>query len=309
MAFIFNQEIGFGRRIFTWSDKNVRRYRRSFMVRTDNMLADPLEASTAPGLPLLYASYSNHDGTFFDLGAILRTFEVQEQEDPFTYIVDANYQSPEPRGYNQGTGGQIGQSFELNPLLRPPEWRMSFGNYQKPIDKDLSGTPKPLVSSAGQRFDPSIPTDDIRPMLLLTKNFSSFDPSFYALFRNSVNVDNIPVQLPNMTTTLQAGFWKFQQLDAENVFENGIFYSKVTIGLAANPDGWNPQNNVLDHGTQILVNGRRVAATRDGVPLGDVLLDGSGNLLPDNGTPAYLTYQLFGGSFFATLPSSFFRWP
>jgi hypothetical protein len=111
------------------------------------------------------------------------------------------------------------QSADANPLNKIPDVRFSFVTVQRPLDIDFV-TGKPVVNSAGTKFDPPITYDESVLLLTFTRNEAVFNVGLAAQYKDSVNSD--------VFLGFPAGYVKLTNIGAVRAFENNQLYYKTT---------------------------------------------------------------------------------
>ena len=267
--------------------KNVRNYTRTFRIITDSMLDGPFQVTAIPPpFPVLFGFYSDPAGGI-DLGALCNKITPRQTDEPFVWEVTCEFSSKidNPEQAQDGSAQQ-------NPLLRPPVVKWSMAKFQRPVDQDNDGSP--IVNSAGERFDPPIEIDDSRPVLHISRNEATVDPSLIVQYQDAVNADTF--------FGCDPGTAKMDSICAESAFENGVFYWKFEYEIHFRFDGWAVQP--LDQGYHHLVSGVP-SVNRDpqsGNPYpAPRLLDGAGNMLGSGGTPVFLSFDVYNSLPFAPL--------
>src|SRR4029077_1319434 len=196
--------------------KNVRNYRRTFLVLTDNMLDGPFEVGSIAGnplpgparIPLLFEYYKDTRGVV-DLGTLCQKLTPRQAEEPFAWYVDADYSSK----IDNPEQAQKGQTDD-NPLNRPAIVKWSMSKYQKPVDAafDANGEDVPIVNSANEHFDPAPEIDDSRIILTVDRNEPPIDPSVMIAYQDATNADDFFGAGPGQA--------KIEELSGESGFEN-----------------------------------------------------------------------------------------
>jgi hypothetical protein len=188
-------------------------------VQTNSSLDDASVIVVHPLIPQLYSVYVVPNG--FDFGAVCRKVTpVQDPQSPYVWTVTAEYSTK--------AGDQ--SRYDPNPLLRPPTIRWSSQKFQKDATQDIQGNP--IVTSAGEAYDPPRPIDDSRMILTVVRNESSYDPGLAQLYTNATNFDVFFGAL--------AGQCKCDSIQGELKFETGIYYWEVTyvFHFRTGTDSW-----------------------------------------------------------------------
>jgi hypothetical protein len=270
-------------------ENGVRRYTRYFRVELDNIVADPLEATTSGLLPALFSSYIGANGAV-DIGATCRSITPkQDSQNPFFYEITYEYSSERIAtkfgdnplsGYTGGSQSQ-GQASDANPLLRPPEISGDMQEYQKPMIRDTEG--KPPCASNKEKFENAIMIDDSRPIVTYVRNEAAFTYATWVLYNNAIN-KFIFNGRPARTVRCKIRWRK--------VLETGVWFYQVTYDFSIKDETWDLEE--LDQGTyELEANGNHKAILDETTahPItSPVLLDGAGRKLPvDNSIPVNTT--------------------
>jgi hypothetical protein len=297
----------------SYDERAAREYTRSFLVTINDagegvtVAGAAVDPVTGQQVPRIHDVYTDRRGNR-DVGAVCRKLEVkQDQDDPFTWRVTANYSSTIFGGASnfgrrndapeQARDGNTNQ----NPLSRPTVVKWNSVPRQRYARFDMDG--KPLVNSAGD-FYPAHPLDDSQVRLTFSRNEASFNSQVAGSFKDAVNSQPF--------FGYAAGMVKVENIDAESAFENGVYYWKVgyafhirteTIMLIARTVGspytvptpvvgWHIEEWLQDKGRRkLLADGTRDWITDGkGVATGDdTALDGAGHVLNTStpGTPLF----------------------
>lgn len=270
-----------------YDDKAVRRYVRTFIVQTDSALDGPLTVRLASGIPRLTTPYLEPNGLVADLGALCTHIAVVQREDnPNLWDVTCEYSSESERP----------DRMQDNPIARPTDIYVDYDTYQVPSTHSVT-TGKPIVNSAGMPFDPPHMKDDDRLVLVMERNELAPDLNLLASYSNVVNSDPF--------FGVDPLFWKCKPIRWRRMYENGLYYFRVTYRFAHSGQTdwlfktWDQGRFVKD-----TKNPGQLLAIKDthGIPVTqDVLLDGHGQVLPNNGTPVELDWNEYLPQPFAAL--------
>jgi hypothetical protein len=271
MAIVSAREIWEGRTA-TIDDKGHREYTREFRFTTNADTDDAATICLSPLIPPLYTPYVVPNG--FDTGALLtRISTAQEQGEPTVWKVTLHYStrshdaSRHPGNPNPSSADQFSQS----PFDRPPLITWDAVQYTRPLVKDVV-TSKPVLNSAGERFDPPPEIDDSRIVLIYERNEPVYDSNVAVSYRDSVNSDT--------WNGFDPGTVKLSKISANLEYEKGVFYWRVRYEFHIR-DNW--QVSLLDHGSKQLTNDNppllvHIISKSGGII--DDLLDGNGKQLP-----------------------------
>jgi hypothetical protein len=215
----------------TVNEKGERSYTRTFQVITDSALDGPLYVRQAPGIPVRGSIYATD--TEIDPGARVKSITPSQSDNPKVWEVRVEYSSTT-------------EDEQENPLERAPEISWSAAPYTRVAWKDNNG--KAIVNSAGQYFDPPLEVDDSRPVLTITRNEASFNPSLAIDYQDAVNSDAFLGFSPGQA--------KVAMIQASSATENDVFFWRVTYEFAFRREGW--ALSVLDQGRYEKVSGKPV---------------------------------------------------
>ena len=174
-----------------------------------------------------------------------------------------------------------------NPILRPAVLR--YGTITRQViaewDKDALN---PIRNSAGVPFDPPIQIEEAHLTFTITRNQASFNRTDIADYVKAINSTSF--------LGFAARTVRLNDLSAERLNENGVFFWQVTYVFEVNTDGWNPVK-ILDAGYEENFAGDlQKVLDRCGNPVTrPSLLDGNGLVLsdPQNDPPVFLSYNLY----------------
>jgi hypothetical protein len=310
MAIIAVEEVWNGR-MASRDIGNVREYRRTFRITTNNMQDGPFVVgnNNISGLPGLFTPYSDTEGNV-DLGALCQKYTPRNSDDPFTWFIDVDYSSSLTRyeaPVSREVSGRTGKAEQaaagaenLNPLLQPPVIQFSQARYQREIETWQSqvvygnttiaaGTP--ITNSANDPFDPPAIADYTRLVATYERNEARCPFAAMTIYQDVTNADNFWGAPP---------FCCKVNVNAQSAFTQGFFYWRVTYTLEFRFDqgaggfigttiGWLKQ--AIDKGTRQLVNGAQTVIVD---PNGQIVttpvpLDGTGKALA-------ISVQFSGGS-------------
>lgn len=286
MAIILCKEKG-GARRGDIDDKGVRRYTRVWVVFTDDRLVGAGVVRQAAGIPRVFDPYVTD--TELDLGARVKSVEAQEDgEYPLRWEVTVEYSS--------ATGDE--EQGQENPLDKPAAIRWSTAKEKKAVSTSVDTIGpgpdflievggEPITNSASQPFDPPPEVDDTRLVLTITKNQGFFSPNTIEEFTADGGAIN------------RYSFWGFdpgtvhiEDLDAEEVWENGFFFYKVTYVFHIKRSGW--KLTLLDCGfcqlSLDLLNWEVIRDDRDGSPISQPALLSAGRKLAADGDPVFMKF-------------------
>lgn len=258
-----------------------RKYKRVFVVLTDDADDGPATVLAAAGLPTLGTAYSTPSES--DAGAFVQgRTPNQDPDNPLVWRVDIEYNSHPVFDFNE------------NPFLRAPIFTFSSERQERFVRVDRDGTA--IQNSAKQPLDPPLSYMSIIPVIKITINKLSFSYPLVATIQDCINISTWQGFAPR---TVLASL-EVKQL-REGIYVGWTFDWILRVKY----DGWNP-TRVLDAGWYSLrgtagsgsgaVGPQRLTQNRDawGQPLSQQSpLDGTGHQLPPNGIPVYLEFDFY----------------
>lgn len=217
----------------TVADDGTRNYTRRYLVRCDDVADDANVALTATGLPQRYFGYATD--TSQDQAA--RATSITAKQVPGSYLlwhVDVEYST-------KHGDQQKEQQEQDNPLLALPDIEWSFETIQQPIwfypNQTVGSSTAPghlfsgpLVTSAGEVFDPPPMYDESRPVVTIRRNESQFNVSLAVQYQNAVNSDFFFGVQPRCA--------KLRSISASQQNTKGVFYWQVTYVIAFRRESW-----------------------------------------------------------------------
>lgn len=214
--------------------------------------------------------------------------EDPESDDGLQWLVSVEYGPYDPT------------TWPLNPLDWPLRISWDQAKFEGVADRDINGDA--VVNSAGQLFDPPATRDDSRWVLTIVRNEKTFDPKWADAYKDALNEDDFMGRGP--------GEWKIDSItsgdpihDEDSGTKDGFYYA-VTYKFAHNPAVDEETGEVVGWRALILDSGYKQVDASSGKlkPILDEtgaehktpqLLDGNGNALPVDGTPAYMKYDIY----------------
>ena len=174
----------------------------------------------------------------------------------------------------------------------PPQIVVNAVHDSKVVTKTTRAQPQAITNSANQPVSPKATRDAHRQSITYTRNVLIHDrKKARSLFDkiNSVEIWGYPAK------TLKIGY-----ITAQRAYSNRFAYWVETWYFESTTPDWDLRP--LDIGTRRLdVNGRQVELIRNGVPVGEFLLDGNGQPLADGDEPVFVgPYQIYETIDFAT---------
>jgi hypothetical protein len=267
----------------------VRVYERTYDVFTNYDGTGQLEVATTLGLPRLGDFYLTPSET--DTGAFVNEVRPeQDGDDPYHWKVRVSYSSDvEPDLTTDGKSDSPANA-KGNPLLRPAVVSYATRVRKAILEWDYHFPNRPIINSAGERFDPPIEVDAFNTLMTIQRNTIAFDPSRVGRLKGCVNSkpwNGVPVRCAKIND------WVADQREEDGLvyFTNRIEV-EVQYPLAGAPTdkngklltkgGWDML--VLNRGTLYLTgDGNYTPVRRDENALSftdPVLLDEKGLRLP-----------------------------
>ena len=252
------------------NDKGEREYRRVFVARSTNKLADgPRTIRTASGIPQIGTTYAV-SATDTDNGARVVDISPRPLDDGgYNWEVDVTYSS------------KFDDSAALNnPLSMPAEFSGGFARYSVPLVKDIM-TGAAVVNSAGEPFNPPVEIDDSRPVFTIRRNEAAYNLQRAIDYQDSVNTD--------LFLGIAPGLVKISNISFVRKTHNAAFYYEITYEFECRREGWGI--SILDIG----LNEKYPPPATVLVPMTDTngvpqLLDGTGRKLAIGAAPQYRTF-------------------
>lgn len=266
----------------------------------------------ANGIPKVGDPYIGATVAENDLGVACKRVRARHNRSNKLFLVEAQYASanwgitlPSEGGSSAGGGGggggesaqqlppgfggaETGEGTPSaspvqidNPLLRPAVVRYSVVRRNEILIVDNDDVK--ICNSANAAFDPPVEIERGRLGMFVEQNVALFDPSIIGEFFMSVNSAK--------WASGAAKTWRCEDIGAERMFEEGIFYWKRHFLFVYNEDKWNPKK-VLDAGAYYL-DGSTIRRFVDkfGAPVGRGLLNGGGDRLNPTSEPVYLEFD------------------
>lgn len=219
--------------------------------------------------------------------------ELDSKGGPFVFRVNVRYET---------TRGDTAPAADADPLAVPPDFEWGFVEDSRVVETDVGNGPEfpplPVVTSAGERFDPPLEESLSFPTLVVERNEASDRTALaleYMSPRKAINSDPWSV----FGFTVQPGQARIQSLTSRytrgRAGTGGIFlrYFRVRYEFVMAPDF---DVYLLDRGTQFISfpsEPPKTIVDKDGEPLrSPSLLDGTGKVL-EPGAP-----HVFAGPFY-----------
>lgn len=151
-----------------------RQYIKRLLVTTNDYLDGPETILGTSGIPTLGESYIL--GNDADVLATCVKVQVNPLDVPLLWEVVATYDT-----------SRVVDAFFDNPLNQPPEVSWSFAGHTRPMVRDIRGVP--VLSSAGNAFDPPYEYEDSRPVVSIVRNEAYFNSALAIAYQDACNAD------------------------------------------------------------------------------------------------------------------------
>lgn len=257
--------------------RGVRTYSRAFHFSTSQDSEDAWDVGSHPDAPVI-------GSTFRDAWCISSTPQCVSGR--FAWRIDAEYSSE--------------HEVTEDPTAEPARITVSTEQFQKPFVIDKFGNK--VNNSAGDPFDPSVPIDDSRRIISVSKNLAAH-PSWILDYQDTVNSDSFTVR----GITYAAGKGKLQRVSiSDELSRNGTTYFVVQFEIHLQKNGW--LVNILDAGFRerdydgTLINILNPGDNEE--PSAPVPLDGAGHQLenPSFTNNVTLSFTAYDTAVFSALP-------
>jgi len=258
-------------------DKYVSDYLRRFQVVTDDAKDAGDLITLATGVPRVQDPYITANVQNTKARCRKVRARCPDRDNPFNWELDCEYTT---RAFQP-------ESANENPLARPAVIEWDGEEFQRPFRENKDLDDKPFLNTAGDPFDPPVEQDQERPIVRITRNQASFEPSFARLYANAVNEDTWFGYEPFSV--------KCKPIRARSTREGQLDYWIVTYEFHLTEEGelWIP-TKVLNAGFHQLVNGQRkeilIGASRPSSP---VPLNEQGGVNSPLLAPVNLKFRLY----------------
>lgn len=256
----------------------------------DNKLDGPVAIEAHADCPVFgetYAYYSESDTTFACTDINIDPRAGSDGNERYVFEITATYS-------NSVAGGGTGEDPE-DPLDDDTVYEFSFAKYQVVAEKDIDDVP--VMNGAEEKFDPPWMIDENRPIVLVTRNEASFNPSLAVEYQDTVN--------ESAWAGVDAGVAKINAITARMATRGEIDYWVVTYEIEFRWNKWNP--------TKLLAQGFRYRKTDTDVPenyldpaTGEppstaILLNLDGTKLATGGDPVFHEFNFYREKDFSAL--------
>lgn len=237
-----------------------RRYKREFVVWTDDILDGPETVYGASinndKLPEIGDTYTRGNDT--DSIATCIDVEVEPTESPFVWKYLASYDS-----------ARLTDAVLTNPLNLPAEIVWGATTYERAMPRDLTGIA--CVNSSGEAFDPPIMFEELRPTVTISRNETAYNPAIALQYQNAVNLTTFFGAPPLCA--------KMTRITGQKMIDIGFQYWKITYEIEFRGDTF--CLFVLDQGYRDITK-KLFRDPIDFAPMANpTLLNGSGGRLTD----------------------------
>jgi hypothetical protein len=180
--------------------------------------------------------------------------------------------------YSTSTPDEVNNLNRENPIEDPPKYSFKTIRDKRICEKDQNG--KVYMNSSKVLFDPPFERQWNRRAITVERNEAVYSTAYADQWQNVINSEPWGAYAARKAMIVS--------IDANNVFERGMHFWRVTYEIEINPEGWQP--SLLDRGLHILdADGKPKPIEREGVRLSEpVLLNGSG--VESTGTPPTAHY-------------------
>ena len=255
---------------------NKRSYTRSWIIQTNDRDDGPKTVEDA-----WVTSTSIQAGS---------SYSTPNETDTSAYAKDIRVDCIDKSGNvwrltcNYGTWDETATS----PTSQSVDKNYSFQPVTVYTDKDATGGA--IVNSAGDPFDDLVEKEVFRPVYRVVRNEASFDTTSAWEYTNAVNSDTFLGE--------SADKWKVH-ISADELYDQSIgTYYRVTYEFVYS-DNW--QLEILDQGWRESDGTNKTNIEVDGAPITQpALLDGTGQVLAEGGTPNFIEYDIYPRKAFAT---------
>jgi hypothetical protein len=270
-------------------------YTQKWQVFTDARSDGPKTVKAYPDLPKRGDNYSIPGGESAEFAAFTgRTVDLASEEETLKkWWVTVTFSDNPGEGSDKDPEQPPG-----DPELEPAVLETYAVKGKQALLYDLDG--QMIASSAGEPYDPVQERDDTNYMLRISRNQSSVDPAFYALYRDAINSDpffgcepeTVKVETPGAIQKLYAGGRKYYRVTWEFSIRSG------EVEFLGNKDNWRLW--IVDYGMYALVGdapNKKLVALKDleGKPLTAPRLLNNGGVVNPVGDPPQIRLLTAGG--------------
>jgi hypothetical protein len=279
-------------------DKTTLSYTDAYLVKLSAADVDgDLIAISANGIPAMFAQGTTITGYSIPLVKKKSAQLLNSDSDHITYVVSVDYSN------DSETQDASKKETEKAPWLRP--WTYSCGKtaYERALTYDFSTTPKAVVNSCGDPFDPPLSVEYVRPNIKIQYASNvSFAPSTLSTYVNTVNSDTVTINGASFTAgkcrltdwSVEKSF--FEDSTTQPPTTTAYFDHTLEVELLAGHES-SFDVSIVDQGYRHKVGG---VLTRDKDGEGNnnpnpILLNGNGVKISDpiNTAPSYITFRIY----------------
>lgn len=293
------RRIGRGRRA-TLDAQGNRTYAIPFLVKAAasdgqadiiGIIGTAVGGVTIPQLGTTYSWDSDSDTTAKVVGHDID--QLDEDRSSRWWSVTANYSS------------NAGSLRTGSPTSRPARYSFGFAQFTKILEFAADSTPanpKPVVNSAGLKFDPPLEVDSSRPILRVTRYIGVGTFAFWAQkaeeYQDAVNSDTFLYWAPGKVKVTNLSIGELEDLQ-------GAYCHPLSLEFQFNRDGWQLRVPNMSRKVKNPIDPNQpqvYLVDSDGVPTVDpvfITIDGK-NYSP---TPTYLDFKGYKELPFAPLVS------
>ena len=233
----------------------------TYQVEVDSNEDGPAVARTASGLPARHSAYSVGNDSITNMYCTSRNNWRRQSKDALIWLVDCHFSTLTDRPRDENG----------NPTDDPTQWkteysiiwvqrqkeitkarfvRWSDGRTEHPLRLLQNGPdPKlgPIINSAGEPVEPTPMMDDSRMHIRAVFHEAISDIDRYGTYKDAINSDTFTITKTDIANnqrilwskTFLPGQGKMVRADLAGVEIAGASYSRISLEVAFDPDGWN----------------------------------------------------------------------
>jgi len=248
-----------------------RTYKRRLMVDTEGAAIGIIGMMLLPGVPQLFAPFSNIAGTEFDYGALCTKRDFKPRVGTNVWDIDVDYSTRHLDKEQQ----------KQNPLDRPPEVSWEGERLEEVADLDRHGDP--ILNTAGQPYEPSLMRDYKLRTVVYTRNEATYDDAQARAYEDVINTDEFLGEA--------AYTWRVLDINARRAFEEGVKFWVVTYRMSFRKKGW--RRKVMSQGFKD-ATGKEILDEHGNQPSEPWKLDAAGNAIKAAGAPGHTqTFEVY----------------
>lgn len=224
------------------SNERGRSHVRVFDVFTDSVSDGTQVALTADDGSTSIPSIG--DAHPVDTYALCRNIDAEPKEsEPKKFVVTVTYNTQTNFAGINFSGSQTPQQYQ-SPLDEPYEITFGFNTEEEVLWEDFSTTPKEILNSAGQMFDPPVTRQILIPTMTVTRSEATFHPSKPINYVNRINSEDWTL---GSAATIAKGIARCAGITGVSRNTSGVTYWRVTYEFHFKAEKWNPVK-ILDQG-------------------------------------------------------------